>query len=75
MVNGGRQRPVQSPKPWRQMIKAPGMIRVIRGRRGRRGRRGPMPQHQWSEDRGRIRFESEPGKWGAWSASLEANTD
>jgi len=56
----------------------PLLMRVVRGRRGRRGRRGPpgqMPQHEWSEDGTRIRFEIEPGKWGAWTPLLHRVPD
>lgn len=35
-----------------------------RGQEGKRGPIGPMPRHQW--DGTELRFEIEPGKWGAW---------
>lgn len=56
------------------MKTAPRMIRVIRGRRGRRGRTGHAPKHEWNEDRTRVRFETNPGQWGEWSALLSEQT-
>ena len=34
-----------------------------------------MPKHEWSEDGLRVRFESQPGQWGAWSSPLTGITD
>jgi hypothetical protein len=46
----------------------------ISGKDGANGKDGTTPEHQWNQERTKIRFRNSDNKWGDWSAELKGAT-